>query len=128
MGIGEDDYRWQTVRKNLLPDWPGKAPGNGSAWPVKRAKRAARKLEEGGLFAIRPNGRLVILLGRRVAAAFGFQRQKWFEPFSVAPMQGMHAVVFVAPHPSGASRWWNSPRNVEKAARFWRGIRKRMMA
>jgi len=127
MNVTEYDYRWRTRRENLLPRWPGKAPaGHGTAWPAKLARGAARRMERRGLFA--PRDRVVILLGRRVAAAFGFSQQDWFAPFCIAPTQGLAAAVIVAPHPSGASRWWNEPRNWNAARRFWLGIGERMMA
>lgn len=122
MGTNEDQYRWSTRRDNLLPRWPGKAPGNGSAWPVKQARRAARRMEDGGLFAF-GHDRIVVLLGRRVAAAFGFGGAKWFKPFIVYGV-----TVVVTPHPSGANRWWNEPANVRRAGRFWRTIWRRAVS
>lgn len=124
MGATEDQYRRRTRRVNLLTRWPGRASGNGSAWPVKRARRSARRMEDAGLFA--PPDRIVILLGRRVAAAFGLGGAPWFTSFQMASSQGMPAEVVVAPHPSGASRWWNEPANVARARRFWRSVGRRV--
>ena len=84
---------------NLLGRFPGKgARRKGDAFPMGRARAAARRLM--------PTlaGRLVVLAGSRVAAAFGL-RCGLFE--SARPAWA--ARVLVIPHPSGASRRLNEP-------------------
>jgi len=57
-----------------------------------------------------------VLLGGKVAAAFYMHRRplfRWLDEF------GDGALVAVAPHPSGVSRWWNDPANLRRARRFW---------
>ena len=116
MGTNEYNYRWHTRRENLLQRWPGPARGNGSAWNAKLAARAAARMERKGILGM-PDS-IVILLGRRVARAFRFHESPWFKEWP----QANGATIVVAPHPSGASRWWNDPRNWNEACRFWRGI------
>ena len=109
-GLDLDAYLARFQRVNLLPVFPGKA-GKGDRFPLPPAREAAR--------ALLPTleGRRVVLLGGRVAAAFGLHRA----PLLVwMPIQGTW--VAVAPHPSGVSRWWNDPRNVRRAQRFWRAF------
>ncbi len=122
MGCSVEEYERWTVRINLLPNWPGKAShGNGSRWPTKTARSHARVLVMNRWL----DGRSVILLGRRVAAAFGIKSDRaWF-----VWEEGVIGLRFaVAPHPSGASRWWNDPRNVEAARKFWRRTYRRGIA
>ena len=107
-GLSLDAYLARFRRVNLLPTFPGKA-GKGDAFPLPAAREAARAL----LPAL--EGRRVVLLGGRVAAAFGLHRA----PLLVwQPFHG--AWVAVAPHPSGLNRFWNDPRNVRRAQQFWR--------
>jgi hypothetical protein len=77
---------------------------------------------------------VVVLLGRRVASAFLDQLAAvrynvvlpdlrfggWFCPI-VLPLHGV-GLLYVAPHPSGASRWWNEPEHVAAASRFYRHV------
>lgn len=56
----------------------------------------------------------VVLLGRRVARAFGLQDQRLFDFVD-------H--VAVMPHPSGRSHWWNDPGNERRARAFMRSLR-----
>lgn len=58
-------------------------------------------------------GRVVILLGKRVAAAFGASP----EYFSLQRV-GTKADVYVVPHPSGVNRWWNEAANRGKMHDF----------
>lgn len=55
-----------------------------------------------------------LLLGRRVAAAFGYPAAAWCS----MPAAG----VAVLPHPSGRNRWYNVPGHRELAATFARGV------
>ncbi len=56
---------------------------------------------------------IVLLAGRRVAAAFGLRKVTFFYP-------EFHRgrVVYVIPHPSGRNQWWNTEENREQA-RTW---------
>lgn len=55
------------------------------------------------------DGALLVLLGAKVAAAFGLDH----EPFTVAGLRG--AVVVQLPHPSGRCRVWNDPASYGRA-------------
>ena len=92
---------------NLLGHWPGPdASGKGSAFPMEQARPAAATLRL-------PGGSL--LCGRRVAAAFGLANAPYFAWRDVDGRR-----VAVIPHPSGVSRWWNDPANVDAARSFLR--------
>lgn len=124
-GIEYEEYLRRFDRRNLLPEWPGKAPGNGSAWPreearaIARTNRFSRSLDADAEERVGfRHYRDVVLLGRRVADAFGLRSTyPWFHPTLV-----MRPRFWVAPHPSGASRWWNDPENVKRAEAFWKRI------
>ena len=66
-------------------------------------------------------GQTVILLGKRVADAFGLKTVPYFQGVTLS-----EARVYVMPHPSGVSRWWNDPANVKQAEEFMRGIVREM--
>lgn len=75
---------------------------------------------------------VVVLLGRRVAAAFGVdarwpfyewtfllrgpcpRAERW--PLVVTDQEVTRAVVL--PHPSGRSRWWNDPMALDELTKF----------
>lgn len=104
-GVSLDVLRDRYRLVNLLRHWPGPNPhGKGSAWEpgLARDRAAAIRLAPGS-----------ILCGRRVAQAFGLPRVAFFEPDERG--------VVVIPHPSGISRWWNDPQNVDEARRFLEG-------
>ena len=79
-------------------------------WSIVAAREAA--------VAILRERRGVILLGRRVAAAFGLARHPPFSLVSI-PVAGSGSMRIVTlallPHPSGRCREWDAPRAVEKA-------------
>jgi hypothetical protein len=80
------------VPRNLLPEYPGRA------WPGDAARKAAA--------ALRTQAGVVpwVLLGRRVATAFGLGAASyfWWYEMSFGP-------TVVIPHPSGKNRLWNDP-------------------
>jgi uracil-DNA glycosylase len=63
--------------------------------------------------AERCEGTVVVLLGCRVATAFGLRDQR---PFSTVLVRG--ALLCFLPHPSGRNRAWNQPGAIEKARRL----------
>ena len=93
------------VAVNLLPAWPGRR-GKGAAFPMAEARAAAAELVP------LLEGRAVLLLGRRVAAAFGVV--DW--PYLVPMRWEGGPVAAVVPHPSGVCRWWNDPEASRRAA------------
>jgi hypothetical protein len=118
------------ARTNLLRAWPG-PQGKGSAFPLDLARPAASRL-----LARTPAGVPLLLVGTRVAAAFGLARQdyeylEWMTRSFVRSPKGCIGVepweaprhapreVAVLPHPSGIVLWWNDPENVEAALEFF---------
>ena len=100
LGLDLDDMLAQLHPVNLLSRFYGKS-GKGDAFPPAEARRAAEQFDLG-------NADAVVLLGHGVAAAFGYRGEylRWFE------LRGRRAIV--VPHPSGVSRWYNDPANVER--------------
>lgn len=99
---------------NLLPEWPGSS-GKGSLFPLVEAAEAAASLERSPELA---RSSVVLLCGKRVAAAFGEERRGYFEPFARCGR-----VWAVVPHPSGVNMWWNEPENREEWRRFLTGVK-----
>jgi hypothetical protein len=96
--------------RNLLDEWPG-ASDKGSAFDFALAReRCVEIINAWERF------RLVVLVGRRVARAFGDGGLDYLEVVGIA----FPRVVF--PHPSGVDRWWNEQANVERARRFMHDV------
>lgn len=57
----------------------------------------------------------LILLGRKVCAAFGVVDEPWLEWYR-SPTHEHPMIAF--PHPSPRNRWWNVPGNVSAAQRL----------
>ena len=107
IGLTAEDMAEMFHWENLLDAWPGYGPNGGSKFPMSDARARASYL-----FYEKHREHPFILLGKRVAAAFGVPtNQPWFV---------WRADVAVCPHPSGLSRWWNDPENVESCREFWR--------
>jgi hypothetical protein len=70
-----------------------------SRWSAPEARRRAGRLTF-------PEGSTVLLLGRRVAAAFGVRGGRWLDTVDL-PGRDVHALL--VPHPSGRCRVWNDP-------------------
>lgn len=62
-------------------------------------------------------GRRVVLLGRVVAAAFGFMGS--FDGFTHYHQTDVDAEVWTVPHPSGKCRVWNAPAFRGRFRRWW---------
>jgi uracil-DNA glycosylase len=63
------------------------------------------------------NDRVVLLLGHRVATAFGAANV-----YLIEQHLGTRAKVYVLPHPSGVNRWWNESANVKTMNEFMRRV------
>lgn len=113
------EYLRRFGRVNLLLDWPGQ-DGDGSLFDGVAAAPRARALGEVAQAWRSP----LVLLGRRVAACFGRGDAPWFRPSDAATVHDgptwrtFQLRSWVVPHPSGASRWWNSPDCQALAAAF----------
>lgn len=75
-------------------------------WSAPEARETARRIE-----LRRPPRAPIILLGRKVADAFGVARP----PFSIYAFDGGRPRFYLLPHPSGLSRVWNEPGAIERA-------------
>ncbi len=100
-------------RVNLLDYWPG-AAGAGSAFPMGEARVSARRL-----LGATEGDRELILVGTRVAQAFGLRRDHYEYLTWFARQGGFGRLVAVCPHPSGLNRWWNNDENVRRAREFF---------
>lgn len=87
------------------------------AHPGRRAK--GRLVGEAGMAAaagrLDLSGRVAVLCGRRVAAAFGLRGVGWFEPLALGRGE---AAAWAVPHPSGIVQWWNDAANRNAARRL----------
>lgn len=98
----------------------------GERWPARSAAASAALLYRDCLA-----GREVVFLGRRVAKAFrglspwtdALADASWFSSaFPTVPKPGGgwdRCVLWIAPHPSGSSRWWNDHANRARARAFF---------
>lgn len=109
---------WERV--NLFSVPPRKqrgGKGKGFELPPEAAARAAS--------AVDLRGRHVLLLGRRVALAFGVRPASAAGPVRIGRGEASAAVI---PHPSGIVRWWNDAGNRIAAGRVMLGVMRRCKA
>lgn len=111
MGLGAEDYIDAFERLNLVQEYPGRRKHD-DKFPLYQARLRAGEL--------RPlmRGRTVILMGRKVASAWGepVAQAEFFEWVRCGTFGTMLAVV---PHPSGRNHWYNSSENRQQARIFW---------
>lgn len=108
LGLTHEDYLNRFERVNLFSIPP-------PVW--SKGARDSAVLYATTLLHVFRNVRVIVLLGERVAAAFGCWRQPWWT-VSEQVHYG-HVVRFVkVPHPSGRSRAWNDPASVHKLRRI----------
>lgn len=93
------------ARTNVFERYPGRL-GKGAAFPIKHAQIRATQLRR------RCRSRVVVLLGKRTARAFGIT-VKYFDEARIGQCR-----AFVVPHPSGINRWWNDVNNRARFATF----------
>lgn len=110
-GITLDEFLSTFDRINLLDEQP-QDNGKGTDFNVKEAGRVARNLEP--TLCDRP---LVLLLGKRVAAAFKFTEVVYFQEARINRIP-----TYVVPHPSGVNRWFNELENELQMLKFMHGI------
>lgn len=101
-GWDYDYYLKETTRTNLI-QLPTKV------WYPSMSRNAAD--------AMRPllDGRNVILLGGKVAAAFRWSSQPDYEWFTSHAPDGIVTTWMRVPHPSGRNRKWNDEAQVARA-------------
>jgi hypothetical protein len=107
------EYLGRTDRRNLYPHPVDKSTPWNAAFARIAAQVDARSIPLGGT---------VILLGHRVAEAFGYVHASVLTGF--LPLDGglFGRHVAVVPHPSGRSRYWNNPANRDAARAFLRAV------
>lgn len=112
-GLSPPEYLRTFDRTNLLHTFPGRWKRD-DRWPVRDAAIAAA--------AMRPllGGRRVVLVGRNVATAFGYEDMDFHEWFEDSQWSFEVAVV---PHTSGRNHWYRKPGNEERARAFWAAVR-----
>lgn len=98
---------------NLLYEFPGRWKRD-DKFPLDAATIAAN--------AMKPllRKRRIVLIGRRVALAFGFPKEAEFHCWYHD--QWWDYEVAVAPHTSGRNHWYRKEGNLEKSFAFWRSI------
>lgn len=111
-GLSFEEFLERFDRVNLL-DVRQDTKEKGFEFDMEKASKSARRM-----YWTLENGRTIILLGKRVAAAFALPSE-YFQPLRWAPVD---LTFYVVPHPSGVNRWWNDPANVEKMNAFMRGL------
>ena len=110
-GLSLAEFLTTFDRVNLLDVQPQDS-GKGMTFNVKEAARVAQGLEQTFV-----PGQFVLLLGKRVASAFGLVNVTYFDWFALN-----HAKAVIVPHPSGANRWWNVQENELQMIRFMSGL------
>jgi len=85
-------------------------------WSTASARTNARDLTPRLIYAD-----AVVLLGARVRDAFKMRSFGWFDAKLLNSGERVRR-WYVAPHPSGRSRWWNEPANVSRAEAFWKEL------
>jgi uracil-DNA glycosylase len=113
-GLPREEMLSRCTAVNLLSKWYGKN-GHGDKFPSAEAKKQAEKLRNAWKDFDR-----IVLLGWNVASAFHIKGSKE-ECLRWTTDKDGH-VVAVVPHPSGASRWYNEPKNTSAAEKFMRGL------
>lgn len=93
-----------------LFDLPDVEANKGSAFPFPVAREKAETVRAG---TVLPRFDILLLVGKRMAAAFGV-RAHYFDP---CLLKGV--VAYVIPHPSGSNHWWNNEFNRYKARNFF---------
>lgn len=113
MSLSITQYLLLFERANLVNRFPGKYKRD-DKFPLYEAQIAAA--------ALRPlmRGRDVILLGRKVASAWGEGVDLPFFEWSQCRTFGTRLAV--VPHPSGRNHWYNHETNRELATSFWRTL------
>lgn len=76
----------------------------------------AAKVEAARMLTTFEPRRVVILLGGRVAEAFGVHRE-YFNEVSLGKAYG-----YIVPHPSGINRWYNDKDNVRNMSIFMHSV------
>lgn len=110
-----------TERRNLI-DRPPLYRGE---FDAVLARAGAIKLEGELKRTTKPlTDTIVVLLGKRVAKAWGLDGAPWFVPHGSDAIFDYRSsfYTYVVPHPSGLNRWWNNGKNRRASRRFFRSL------
>ena len=102
---------WSAV--NLLPPDPQGVP-----WDAKMATAVAKIWRER-----LTRYEFVVLVGQRVATAFGLSIKTSFLMGQIFDLDGITATI--VPHPSGLNRWWNDTSRVRELKKCLRSVMKK---
>lgn len=114
-GLSQTIFLDRFDRVNLLSEFPGRTKRD-DCFPVRDARIAAR--------AMTPfvRERRVILVGRKVATAFGYGEFD-FHTWLTGEDLDHFAIV---PHPSGRNPWYRTRPQLEQAEAFWNQLREEL--
>jgi hypothetical protein len=115
-GITVEELAERAELRNLLATYPGPARAKGDRWLAADAALAA-----GFEIARWEHGDRIVLLGRKVAAAFRVRADflvefSWMVADDGDRFLGRIVECVVLPHPSGVVRFWNDPEKTAAAA------------
>lgn len=117
MSIGYTVYTWKSDRINLVAHYHEK-------YPMGAATNSAAKIFE----EIIPEYNEVIIIGRKAWKAFGFDDIKYFaerrETVCNKAGDWKQVSLYLVPTLDKRYHWWNDPRHVASAERFFQSIGK----
>lgn len=110
--MSRTQYLRAFTRVNLIHEFPGRHKRD-DKFPMRDARNSAN--------VMRPllEGQTVIMVGRKVAEAFGFGHVSFFEWIDCPRGEFRFAVI---PHPSGRNHFYNSAENVSRCQEFLRRV------
>ena len=106
LGMSVSVYLATFDRVNLMPTPPRK-------WSAPEARRAAEHM-----LVDHPRAFPYVLLGRKVATAFGLKDTPFFQKIDAVGPHGAYRTFLVIPHPSGLCQVWNDPATVQVLRRL----------
>lgn len=123
LGISSIEASEAFDRMNVFPYWLGSSTsGKGDWWDPVESAKIVEILRSRGFFGSPDYPRKrVILMGKRVARAFGLEKLEYFDRIAVIDEPHRSATEHVVvPHFSGVNRWWNDESNRTLARKKWK--------
>ena len=110
-GWEEEEFRSNTYICSVTRCFPGRNPkGDGDRVPSAAERKLCRPWLDGELALVNPE--LIIPVGSLAINLFYPQRVKLVDVIGTVYENEDGRLILPLPHPSGASRWHNDPRNV----------------